>query len=233
MTVAYTYDFLLFLFRVLWRGICAKRIIWKESIHLLITIWRPNDIHWTLRFSGFWCWVWVEAWKPRWAVYSSLSHSTLLPRKQTSIYLSKKERGWGAGTDGSGQWDQVQSRTACVTDDRSLCLYDQETKRLCMAYICPLKAKYFTFFATDNGSEPAHRTVSSLNAEFLLIQVGPNIRHADTYLELHLSVITLQWRKRKVKGWKDASHPCKLCWKWECRGRNIHPLLKIESIFYA
>ena len=82
-----------------------------------------------------------------------------------------------------------------------------------MAYIYPVKADYFTFFATDSGNEPAHKTVSSLSAEFLLMKVRPNIWHAETYLELHFSVIALQWRKRQVKASKDASYPCKLCWK--------------------
>ena len=81
-----------------------------------------------------------------------------------------------------------------MAEDKSFCLYDQEIKWLCMAYICPGKAEYFTFFATENGNEPAHRMVSSLNAEFLLIKLGPNSWHAETYLQLQLSVTALQWR---------------------------------------
>lgn len=81
-----------------------------------------------------------------------------------------------------------------MVEDKSLPLCEQEIKWLCMAYICPVKAEYFTSFATENENEPPHRMVSSLNAEFLLIKLEPNSWHAETYLELQLSATALQWK---------------------------------------
>lgn len=59
---------------------------------------------------------------------------------------------------------------AHIMEDKGLCLCDQEKKRLCMAYVCPVKVQYFILFATENGNEPTQRTVSFLNAEFLLTE---------------------------------------------------------------
>lgn len=169
----------------------------------------------SLTFEVLWLLILNMSWGLETQVSCLIFPFTFYPAPSEADFSSPKQEGtqvrnrnWQISPTGPGAAQDCLHHGRC----KSLCFYDRETKWLCMTYICPVKAKYITFFATDNGSEPAYKTVSSLNAECLLIKVGHNIRHAET-LELHFSGMAWQWRKREVKGWKDESHLCNLCWK--------------------